>query len=273
MVASTMYELHATFGGTIAAPASRKSLALSAFSVYTNGQKLFDRRPTTGNGDQLSCVHGIRVLSIVWVVLGHSYMMMALGPLTNALEIVTWIRSLRSMFLLSATVSVDTFFLMSGVLVGRSLLSYLDQHGGRLPVVHYLVHRYIRLTSSLAAAVLACMTLLSRIGDGPLWEMFMPVASEPCRRWWWTTLLYVQNYANPGQMCMSHSWYLSVDMQLYVLAPVLVWPLWRCRSGVGAKAARWLAVAVIGALVAMSAASVFAVWMTNGFSGRLAVNM
>lgn len=267
MVASTIYDLHASFGGGY-----RKSMTLCAFSVYTNGQKLFHRQ-TAESSDQLSCVHGIRVLSIVWVVYGHSYMIMAIGPLINTAEIISWIQNLRSMFLLSATVSVDTFFLMSGVLVGRSLLSYLDQHNGRLPLVRYVVHRYIRLTSSLAAAVLACMTVLQRMGEGPLWDMFMPVASEPCSRWWWTTLLYVQNYANPGQMCMSHSWYLSVDMQLYLVAPALVWPLWWCRRSMGARAGRWLAAAVLGALVVVSAATVFAVWMANGLSARMAQNL
>ena len=41
-----------------------------AFSVYTNGSKLLC---TTQPSSSLTCVHGIRFLSMTWVVLGHSY--------------------------------------------------------------------------------------------------------------------------------------------------------------------------------------------------------
>ena len=27
--------------------------------------------------------------------------------------------------------------------------------------------------------------------------------------------------------CMAHCWYLAVDMQLYLLSPILVWPVWK----------------------------------------------
>ncbi len=43
---------------------------LKTFSFYTNTIKLFN---VSGNQDQLSCLHGIRFLSLGWVILGHSY--------------------------------------------------------------------------------------------------------------------------------------------------------------------------------------------------------
>lgn len=51
-----------------------------------------------------------------------------------------------------------------------------------------------------------------------------------CEEYWWSTLLYVANYVNPGQLCFGHSWYLIVDMQLYVLSPLILYPLWRFKS-------------------------------------------
>lgn len=278
MLLSTAYDLHKTFFAR--REHAHKRPALIAFSVYTNGQKLFQRPPppsaastTADTANPLACVHGIRVLSIVWVVFGHAYMIMAIGPLINTADLLDWIQTPRSMFLLSATVSVDTFFLMSGLLVGRSLLAYLEQRNGRLPLAWYYAHRYIRLTPSLAAAVLASVTVLPRMGDGPLWRMYLSVASAPCRRWWWTALLYVQNYANPQEMCVSHSWYLSVDTQLYAVAPALVWPLWWLARRRGKRVAGWAATVGLGGLTVAAAATVAAVWWANGFSGRFAENM
>lgn len=49
-----------------------KSLALIAFSVYTNGAKLF-RTKNIKSPDVIDCIHGIRALSIFWVVYGHTF--------------------------------------------------------------------------------------------------------------------------------------------------------------------------------------------------------
>ena len=36
-------------------------------------------------------------------------------------------------------------------------------------------------------------------------------------------------------MCMGESWYLACDFQLFILGPLLVWPMWKYpRAGVGA---------------------------------------
>lgn len=43
-----------------------------------------------------------------------------------------------------ATVAVDTFFLMSGLLVSYLLLRELDRNKGRFNVILFYVHRYLR---------------------------------------------------------------------------------------------------------------------------------
>ena len=46
---------------------------------------------------------------------------------------------------INATVSVDTFFLMSGLLVAYLLLRELDRNKGRFNVPLFYIHRYLRL--------------------------------------------------------------------------------------------------------------------------------
>ena len=42
------------------------------FSMYSNALRLFDvNRPQTG--DHLGCLDGLRIISMTWVVLGHSF--------------------------------------------------------------------------------------------------------------------------------------------------------------------------------------------------------
>ena len=39
-------------------------------------------------------------------------------------------------------------------------------------------------------------------------------------------MLYIQNfYPGYSKACMSWAWYLAVDMQLYIIAPLLIIPL------------------------------------------------
>ena len=41
-----------------------------AFSVYTNGKKILN---VEQKGDQIFCIHGIRFVSMTWVILGHTF--------------------------------------------------------------------------------------------------------------------------------------------------------------------------------------------------------
>lgn len=46
--------------------------------------------------------------------------------------------------IVNATVSVDSFFVMSGLLVSYLLLRELDRSGGKLNLPLFYVHRYLR---------------------------------------------------------------------------------------------------------------------------------
>ena len=46
--------------------------------------------------------------------------------------------------ILNSTVSVDTFFVLSGMLVGYNLLKLLDKSKGKLNVPMFYLHRYLR---------------------------------------------------------------------------------------------------------------------------------
>jgi peptidoglycan/LPS O-acetylase OafA/YrhL len=91
--------------------------------------------------------------------------------------------------------------------------------------------RYFRLTIPLGACVLLSLTFFSYISDGPLWSLMVnKVLVNLCSKWWWTTILYVGNYVNPGQLCFGHAWYLMIDMQLYIISPLILYPIWKFRN-------------------------------------------
>lgn len=48
-----------------------------------------------------------------------------------------------------------------------------------------------------------------------------------CEKYWYAALLHIQNFVNPNNICLDHTWYLSPDFQLFLLSPLLVYPLWK----------------------------------------------
>ncbi|XP_017869446.1 PREDICTED: nose resistant to fluoxetine protein 6 [Drosophila arizonae] len=224
---------------------------LAAFSLRQNLRQLMKiSRPSI---HLIPCLHGIRCLTIIWIIWGHDYMFLLLAPNVNSYEVIAWAQTPFSMILQSGTIAVDTFFLLSGMLLVMSTLRELERRSGRLNVPLMYLHRIVRLTPVLAIAVLFLMTLFPRLDSGPLWQQFTS-SSQLCYDTWWATLLYVQNYAAAGRMCLGHAWYLAVDMQLFLLSPLLLWPLYRWRRR---------AVAGIVLLIALLFGCVFSIIMLN----------
>uniref|UniRef100_A0A1B6KJC8 Acyltransferase 3 domain-containing protein n=2 Tax=Graphocephala atropunctata TaxID=36148 RepID=A0A1B6KJC8_9HEMI len=132
------------------------------------------------------------------------------------------------MIILNATLSVDVFFVISGVL---NTYIYMNMSSPTrlsiLSTVASFIHRYIRLTPSYALMILVTATWLYRVGDGPVWDRLVGSAKDECVLYWWSSLLYINNYYNPNHNCMMQSWYLAADMQLFLLSPLVLYPLGR----------------------------------------------
>lgn len=63
----------------------KQRLLFSAFSVYTNGLKLFETNQAPTD-DVIGCLHGIRALSIMWIVHGHRVQTYFTFPIINKVQ-------------------------------------------------------------------------------------------------------------------------------------------------------------------------------------------
>lgn len=71
-----------------------KSLAFVAFSIYSNGMKLFAYKKAKSPG-MMHCLHGIRVISTQWVVLTHTYFIHMMLPMRNKSFLLTVCLSIK----------------------------------------------------------------------------------------------------------------------------------------------------------------------------------
>lgn len=215
-ICSTVYDIHSTLYNY------EKSQIFLAFSVYSNGKKVLSYKKSKAP-DTMHCLHGIRAISTQWVVIAHTFVIYAMTPLRNMRAIPSFFSQFHNMIIMSAPIAVDTFFVLSGLLVSINMLKHLKKSGGKINIPLLYFHRYLRLTPLVFAAALVSMTLFRFLGDGPLWPMLTHSIKDQCEKYWWSLLLYVQNYVNPSEICLPHTWYLSVDMQLFIVAPFVVY--------------------------------------------------
>lgn len=112
-----------------------------AFSLYTNTKKWLTTR---SSGDDLGCLHGIRTISTTWVILAHTWYMVTFIPVWNMVDLKKVHENWAILTVLNSTISVDTFFVLSGLLVAYNVMKVLDKQNGRLNVPMFYIHRYLR---------------------------------------------------------------------------------------------------------------------------------
>ncbi|XP_038052533.1 uncharacterized protein LOC119725264 [Patiria miniata] len=201
---------------------------MMGFSSIHNGSKILNTEPTAGN---LGVLNGIRVISMWWIILGHTVSFMG-GYVDNmSYAASTMPKSFLFSAVANANLSVDTFFFLSGLLLTYLTLKHLKKANGRLNWFLFYLHRFIRITPAYMVSVAIFASLAIHFGQGPGKRRLFEAAADACRKNWWTNLLYINNlYPFPGelgQQCMGWSWYLANDMQFFVISPVIIYLLYK----------------------------------------------
>ncbi|KAH9642830.1 hypothetical protein HF086_008461 [Spodoptera exigua] len=164
-------------------------------------------------------------LAMLWVIVGHTFSTETF--LANPADSQSWMFSAEALWITAATMTVDTFFTVTGVLLVYTTAAKMNQITFLKNLHWFYLSRYVRVTPLLAAIVLIQASFLNQFYDGPHWTTVI-THTQRCRNNWWSTLLHVQNFVHTRNMCIAHSWYMAIDFQLYILSPlVLIWPVLR----------------------------------------------
>lgn len=70
----------------------------------------------------------------------------------------------------------------------------------KLLILPMFLHRYLRLTPVVAATIFCLLSLQRYFGDGPYQKFMVESYYEACEKYWWSSLLYIQNFVNPEKM-------------------------------------------------------------------------
>lgn len=196
-----------------------KNIAFNYFSAISNAKEFFDTSPKE---NEITCLHGMRVLTMIWIILVHTLQYNEWSGFTRVFEIVNILQNPILHPLYNANYVVDNFFFMSGLLTGYTI--WLANKGGcySLSLTSSIVGRYLRLTPQVFLVSLLYI-LLPLAGHGPFWYDVTNDASRFCQKNWWINLLHLQAFYKGDEMCNLVSWWISVDMLYYLVAMVLIY--------------------------------------------------
>jgi hypothetical protein len=231
----------------------------------------------------LRSLNGMRALSMFWIILGHTgstiffnfnlsyFSYWAFNP-----ENYKWLKDWYFP-MYAGLFGVDSFLFISGLLVAYKFSQQMSKRSEKKKCwvkelkfwFLYCFARWLRLLPVLVVVMFTTWKLVGQLTTSPSWNLFWNASYvEPCNKYWWATLLFIQNiypsgesFGNKGDFCVPVSWYLAVDMQLYMfVAPlVLITYHYGLYSSLLSKCRKGLATAFIFALLALSVA--LTVWI------------
>ncbi|CAH8501941.1 unnamed protein product [Dicrocoelium dendriticum] len=206
---------------------------LGAFSPIFNLHQLwYSERPLIVDPEgkfvqyPLSCLDGTRFLTMCWIIFGHCVVFIFHLSNNPDLYLPHSLRRWTFQAVVSGTLSVDTFFFMSGLLASYGLLPRFSNHLGCARKIRfwicYVLHRVIRLTPAYVLVLLLYTGLFIHLNDGPLYPQRADLLDvQYCRHHWWVT--YLNNFMYTDRQCMSWTWYLANEFQFSVLlAPIFI---------------------------------------------------
>ena len=109
----------------------------------------------------------------------------------NLLSRLTWWR--YQWLKAGAFYQVETFFMISGVIVSYVMIDVINSKKGRFNYYVYVVHRWLRYTPALIGTILLYI-LLPLLGGGPIFKQSIHAISNPCEQFWFRNLLYYNNF-------------------------------------------------------------------------------
>ncbi|XP_064458762.1 nose resistant to fluoxetine protein 6-like isoform X2 [Ornithodoros turicata] len=216
-------------------PNARKSLMgelLRSFSATKNIGLLFAMED---NPSKLQCVHGLRALSIIWVVLGYVLVLHSMMLTQNLILLKDKMKDITIQFLVNFTPGADTLLCVLGMMMVYDTLTKLREENHRRTrgfLFRYLLHRVIRVLPLLLLTTLLIVPLFPYLGEGPTWDIESNRLVSRCSDTWWWNIFLVNNYLSRCQQCMEHTWFFALLMQC-TLVGLFIIPVWYHRAAAG----------------------------------------
>ncbi|XP_053214293.1 nose resistant to fluoxetine protein 6-like [Panonychus citri] len=204
------------------------------FSVIKNGSSLLN---TKESANSISCLHGLKAISMFFIFLGHYGLALMASFAVDTMELDSRAKEFWTQIVVNSSAWVDTFFVISGLLVSYHILDKAGSYSARFKgksrreqikmafdyLLNAYIYRYLRLAVPMIIVLLLSI-IWKRFGSGPNWYLWSQEITDTCSRDWWKLLLFVNNFFSQNMVgfeCLGPVWYIANDFQFYLLAPFI----------------------------------------------------
>ncbi|EGT50737.1 hypothetical protein CAEBREN_01933 [Caenorhabditis brenneri] len=108
-------------------------------------------------------------------------------------------------------------------MLSYSFLPKLTIQKAKDPMVWFIfyLHRILRLTPAYLSFIVFYATYGPLTDFGPN-EIVKREDMDNCKKYGWKNLLYINNIYEPRKNCLSISWYMAADTQMYLVSPIFL---------------------------------------------------
>ncbi|XP_028043405.1 regulator of hypoxia-inducible factor 1-like [Bombyx mandarina] len=196
----------------------KKIALLTTWSVVANWRQLVE--PYKSERKSLQAIQGIKVIASACICIVHSGILLYTLFLYEPREMEQVIANPLTMAVQNSTTVVHMFIVLSSFLTVHNLLKSSKPFGFGT-FLRLLAKRIIRLSPVCLLVIGFAGTWWPRVSDGPLWPAAVAEQSKICREKFWAHAFFIHNLVEPDKFCLIPTWYIAVDMQMYILAVIL----------------------------------------------------
>eukprot|EP01053_Blabericola_migrator_P007642 Blabericola_migrator_1__7641@NODE_38_length_17790_cov_195_231733_g34_i0_p2_GENE_NODE_38_length_17790_cov_195_231733_g34_i0NODE_38_length_17790_cov_195_231733_g34_i0_p2_ORF_typecomplete_len1030_score212_93Acyl_transf_3/PF01757_22/2_4e03Acyl_transf_3/PF01757_22/2e29_NODE_38_length_17790_cov_195_231733_g34_i01213815227 len=223
----------------------RLNSILKCFSVSENLRVCDTARHKVVTGS-FPHVDGLRALSIVWIIVGHSFVFGGRpGTLHNLQDVSKIWNSFTFQIVYSAQFAVDTFFFVGGLMLGfvgprkvaGQLRPVFDDSGNRLRTspfkivkvwIQMVAQRFFRIVGLFYYVLALSYYSIQFVSFAPRWPTLlrhMRTGMEGgCQKYWWALAILINNLYPEQALteCFGQAWFLANDFQFFSIGAMLV---------------------------------------------------
>ncbi|XP_050075613.1 nose resistant to fluoxetine protein 6 [Anopheles maculipalpis] len=213
VLASTLYDLKV----------QKKVEWFTVFSLIKNTRSILSFKEERND---IACVHGIRFLNAMLLLIAHKSMALFFNPYVNRTEMSEVLGQPWTVIGRAAAIFTDPFIMFSGFLTTFSFIERL-QRGQRVRLHQEYIGRLLRIVPPLGALILFCTFVLPFLSNGPLWNLVVTNHGDICKQYWWRNMLFIHNYFGFKNMCLTHTHHVGIDTELFFVAPLFIYCVWK----------------------------------------------
>lgn len=161
---------------------------------------------------------------MLWIIIGHTTFF-SMASINNMSMILPYMTQIMKQPVFTSPTSVDTFFAISAFLMSYLLFKHKRENPNFdlniIKATKMIIYRFLRFTPAYAVAILLILVVSMVLHDiSPYW--MIEDNEKNCNEFWWRNMLYINNFYPIKDMCMSWSWYISVELQCFTVGMLLM---------------------------------------------------